>query len=294
MLQPDRVKGHWVERLIPAPALPYAQLMRLERPIGWWLLLLPCWWSLGLAHSTNPLHYIYMLIGAVIMRGAGCVWNDILDEDLDAKVERTRLRPIPSGRVTRKQALVFLSALLIIGLVILLQFTPFAMVTAISSLGFVAIYPLMKRVTYFPQLFLGFAFSWGALMGFAASLNTLPLAAFMLYAGSICWVIGYDTIYAHQDREDDALVNIKSTARLFAGRTKEALTWLYLASCMFILISLLLVSAKPFAYFGLLAFALHLTWQVKTLDINNGDNCLKLFRSNRDAGLILAIAFLFS
>lgn len=290
MLTPDSVYGHWAERVLPQIALPYSRLMRLERPIGWWLLLLPCWWSLILAGGTLW-QALLMLVGAVIMRGAGCVWNDISDRDLDAKVERTRLRPLPSGQISTKQAYIFLGMLILCGFIVLLQFSKLAIFTGITSLIFVAIYPFMKRITFWPQLFLGFAFSWGALMGFAA-MDTLPLASFTLYLGTICWVIGYDTIYAHQDVADDMVINVKSTARLFNSNTKPWLVLFYSLTIILIYITLYILKANIFSYITLLIFSLHLAWQIYDLDIGNPTNCLKLFRSNRDAGLILTFGLL--
>src|SRR5580704_5668308 len=207
--------GNWVDSLAPAWTRPYLRLSRLDRPIGSWLLLLPCWWSLGLAavRSGAPVDLrdtVLFLVGAFAMRGAGCTWNDIVDRDLDARVERTRSRPIPSGQVGVKGAAVFLVLQALLGLLVLLQFNRFTVLVGLASLAVVAIYPFMKRVTYWPQIVLGLAFSWGALMGWPAAFGRLDLPALLLYAGSIAWVIGYDTIYAHQDREDDALIGIKS------------------------------------------------------------------------------------
>src|SRR6516225_12448001 len=221
--------GNWVDTLAPPRSRPYLRLARLDRPIGSWLLLLPCWWSsalaAGLAHDLRrlPLVVALFFVGAFAMRGAGCTWNDITDRDLDAMVERTRSRPIPAGEVSVRAALVFLVAQALIGLLVLLQFNGFAVATGIASLAIVAVYPFMKRITWWPQAVLGLAFSWGALMGFAVILGRIDAAALVLYAGSIAWVIGYDTIYAHQDSEDDALIGIKSTALLFGERTKPML-----------------------------------------------------------------------
>src|SRR5882757_9646670 len=212
--------GNWVDRSAPQWARPYLRLTRLDRPIGWWLLLLPCWWSAALAADASgawgpdPWHIVLLLIGAIVMRGAGCTWNDLVDRDIDGKVERTRSRPIPSGQVTVLQAAVFLMVQALVGLIVLVQFNSFAIATGIASLAIVVVYPFMKRVTYWPQAGLGLAFSWGALMGWAAAFGRLDPPAYLLYAGAIAWVIGYDTIYAHQDREDDALIGIKSTALL--------------------------------------------------------------------------------
>ena len=224
--------GNWVDRLAPSRTRPYLRLARLDRPIGAWLLLLPCWWSAGLAAvgagaHVDFAHVVLFFIGAFAMRGAGCTWNDIVDRDLDRRVERTRSRPIPSGQVSVAAAAAFLVLQALVGLAVLLQFNRFAVYTGIASLAIVAVYPFMKRFTYWPQVALGLAFSWGALMGWAAKFGRLDWPALLLYAGSISWVIGYDTIYAHQDREDDALVGVKSTALLFGARTKPMLGVFY-------------------------------------------------------------------
>ena len=221
--------GNWVDTRAPSWSRPYLRLSRFDRPIGSWLLLMPCWWSAALAAgiardvSQLPLVIVLFLIGAFVMRGAGCAWNDITDRDLDARVERTRSRPLPAGQISVTQAFAFLVLQALIGLAVLLQFNRFAIMTGIASLVIVAVYPFMKRITWWPQVVLGLAFSWGALMGFAVTLGRIDLTALALYAGSIAWVIGYDTIYAHQDAEDDALIGIKSTARLFGARTHRAL-----------------------------------------------------------------------
>src|SRR5690349_6253597 len=232
--------GNWVDTLAPQWSRPYLRLARLDRPIGSWLLLMPCWWSAALAagmarHTTSLLLYIVLfLVGAFAMRGAGCTWNDITDRDLDARVERTRSRPIPAGQVSVAQALVFLVLQALVGLAVLLQFNGFAIGTGIASLAIVAVYPFMKRITWWPQIVLGLAFSWGALMGWAAAFGRLDWPALVLYAGSISWVIAYDTIYAHQDREDDALLGLKSTARLFGERTKPMLIAFFAAAVVLI------------------------------------------------------------
>jgi 4-hydroxybenzoate polyprenyltransferase len=285
--------GNWVDTLAPAWLRPYLRLARLDRPIGSWLLLLPCWWSSALAavaaHARVPsvLHLVLFFIGAFAMRGAGCTWNDIVDRDLDASVERTRSRPIPSGQVSVAQAAMFLVAQALVGLAVLLSFNWFTVGLGIASLVIVAVYPFMKRITYWPQIVLGLAFSWGALMGWAAAFGSLAAAPLLLYAGSISWVIGYDTIYAHQDREDDALIGIKSTALLFGARTKPMLAFFYTGAVVLIGAAGLLAHAGwPFAL-GLAAFAAHLIWQIVRLDIGDPDNCLAVFKSDRDAGLIL-------
>jgi 4-hydroxybenzoate polyprenyltransferase len=285
--------GNWVDTRAPRWSRPYLRLSRLDRPIGSWLLLMPCWWSAalaaGVAHSLGQLPRIVVLffIGAFVMRGAGCTWNDITDRDLDARVERTRSRPIPAGQVSVRQATVFLIVQALIGLVVLLQFNRFAVVTGIASLVIVAIYPFMKRITWWPQIVLGLAFSWGALMGFAVTLGQIDAAALALYAGSIAWVIGYDTIYAHQDTEDDALIGIKSTARLFGARTAQALLVFYGLAVVLIGVALALAGAGFAAWVGLVAFAGHLVWQISRLQIGDPAGCLRIFKSNRDAGLLL-------
>jgi 4-hydroxybenzoate polyprenyltransferase len=285
--------GNWVDGHAPVWIRPYLRLARLDRPIGWWLLLLPCWWSAALAaipaHAMGPnlWHMALLLVGAIAMRGAGCTWNDLVDRDIDARVERTRSRPIPSGQVSVTSACAFLGLQALIGLLVLLQFNRFAIWTGIASLSVVAIYPFMKRITYWPQIFLGLAFSWGALMGWAAAFGRLDPPAFLLYAGSIAWVIHYDTIYAHQDREDDALIGLKSTAILFLTRTKPMLAVFSAAAVVLIGLAGWGAGAGVIFSLGLAAFAAHLGWQTTRLDIGEPALCLRLFKSNRDAGLIL-------
>jgi 4-hydroxybenzoate polyprenyltransferase len=285
--------GNWVDTHAPLWSRPYLRLSRFDRPIGSWLLLMPCWWSAALAAGIArdagrlPLVIALFFIGAFVMRGAGCTWNDISDRDLDAKVERTRSRPIPAGQVSVPQALAFLVVQALIGLAVLLQFNRFAIMTGIASLIIVAIYPFMKRITWWPQVVLGLAFSWGALMGFAVILGRIDLTALALYAGSIAWVIGYDTIYAHQDAEDDALIGIKSTARLFGAATHRALAVFYSLAVVLIGAALALGGARWPAWIGLLAFAVHLIRQIRQLDIGDPELCKRIFYSNRDAGLLL-------
>src|SRR5215470_19029742 len=264
--------GNWVDGLAPAWSRPYLRLARLDRPIGWWLLLLPCWWSTALAADASrawpdPLKLLLFMIGAIAMRGAGCTWNDLVDRDLDAKVERTRSRPIPSGQVSITGAWVFLVLQALVGLAVLLTFNRFAIMVGVASLVTVVIYPFMKRITYWPQIFLGLAFSWGALMGWAAYFGRLDWPAVVLYLGSIAWVIGYDTIYAHQDREDDALVGLKSTALLFGERTKPMLAAFFALAVVLIGIAGFGAGARLAFALGLAAFAAHLAWQVRRLDI---------------------------
>jgi 4-hydroxybenzoate polyprenyltransferase len=285
--------GNWVDTRAPQWSRPYLRLARFDRPIGSWLLLMPCWWSAalaaGVAHTVAQLPLVLALffVGAFIMRGAGCTWNDITDRDLDALVERTRSRPIPAGQVSVPQASAFLVMQALIGLAVLLQFNRFAVATGIASLVIVAAYPFMKRITWWPQIVLGLAFSWGALMGFAVTLGRIDASALLLYAGSISWVIGYDTIYAHQDAEDDALIGIKSTALLFGARTKPMLALFYGLAVILIGLAGFFAGAGLVFALGLAAFAAHLAWQIARLDIADPDNCLAVFKSDRDAGLIL-------
>ena len=289
--------GNWVDGFAPPFLRPYLRLARLDRPIGSWLLLIPCWWSVGLTgirtnHFPSLWHIVLFLIGAFAMRGAGCTWNDLVDRDLDGLVERTRSRPIPSGQVTVAEATAFMMLQALIGFLVLIQFNRYTVITGICSLLVVAIYPFMKRITYWPQIVLGLAFSYGALMGWPAAFGRLDWPALVLYAGSICWVIGYDTIYAHQDREDDLLIGIKSTALLFGEETRPMLAKFYAAAVVLIGFAGLMVGGRFIFVLGLIGFAAHLAWQVTQLDINDPARCLKLFKSNRDAGLILFGAML--
>ena len=287
--------GNWVDGLAPEWSRPYLRLARLDRPIGSWLLLLPCWWSAGLAavaarQQVDLWLLVLFFIGAFAMRGAGCTWNDIVDRDLDKRVERTRSRPIPSGQVSVRAAAAFLVLQALVGLAVLLQLDRFAIAVGFASLAIVAVYPFMKRFTYWPQIGLGLAFSWGALMGWAATFWRLDPPAYLLYAGAIAWVIGYDTIYAHQDREDDALIGVKSTAILFGARTKPMLTVCYALAVVLIALAGWLAGGGVLFTLGLVAFAAHLAWQIVRLDIDDPLNCLAVFKSNRDAGLILFAA----
>jgi 4-hydroxybenzoate polyprenyltransferase len=289
--------GNWVDSLAPSYARPYLRLARLDRPIGSWLLLMPCWWSVGLAGMHNDRfpslwHIVLFFIGAFAMRGAGCTWNDLVDRDLDGRVERTRSRPIPSGQVTVAQATMFMVAQALVGFLVLIQFNRFTVATGIASLLVVVVYPFMKRITYWPQIFLGLAFSWGALMGWPAAFGRLDWPAVVLYAGSILWVIGYDTIYAHQDRDDDLLIGIKSTALLFGERTPTMLATFYAGAIVLIAAAGFMAGGGIMFTIGIVAFAAHLAWQVARLDIDDPAHCLVLFKSNRDAGLILFGAML--
>ena len=285
--------ANWVDSWAPLWVRPYLRLSRLDRPIGSWLLLMPCWWSIALACGMSgsvgqlPLLAALFFVGAFAMRGAGCTWNDIADRDLDARVARTRSRPIPSGQVTVGKAVIFLVLQAMVGLAVLLQFKVFAVVVGLASLVVVAIYPFMKRITYWPQIVLGLAFSWGALMGFAVVVGRIDMTALTLYAGSVAWVIGYDTIYAHQDTEDDAMIGVKSTALLFGSKTRLMLTAFYTLAVALICVACVMAGAHWAAFFGIAAFAAHLVWQIVRLRIDDPSLCLALFRSNRDAGLLL-------
>jgi 4-hydroxybenzoate polyprenyltransferase len=286
----DIAADGWVASLPPAMR-PYALLARLDRPIGAWLLFLPGLWSILLAQApwreTGWLIALFF-IGAFLMRGAGCVVNDMWDRDLDRQVTRTAGRPLASGALRMRHAAIFLALLLSISLVILLQLTPLAQALGVGSLVLVALYPLAKRVTWWPQLMLGFTFGWGAPMGFAAGAGRIDAAALVLYAGAIFWILGYDTIYAHQDREDDALVGIKSTARLFAGNSRPFLLACYGATTILLAAAAYLVDlnlAVPGIVLGAVVF---LGRQIKALDIDDPALCLKLFKSNREFGLFIA------
>lgn len=303
----DAAPLNWVDTRAPQWARPYLRLSRADRPIGTWLLLIPCWWSLALAMLARPTAIGWQdlwiaagcALGAFLMRGAGCTWNDITDRDIDAKVSRTRSRPLPSKQVTVRQALGWLVLQSLIAFAILLTFHPAAIALGILALLPVAIYPFAKRFTWWPQLFLGIAFNWGALLAWAAHAGRLDRPAIALYAAGICWTLFYDTIYAHQDREDDALIGVKSTARLFAERTHRWLTAFLMLAVGFMAIAAWSAArmggAGPLpsmlALAGALAFGAHLLWQLRRLDIDNGAICLMLFRSNRDAGLLAALFF---
>ncbi|GJE17545.1 4-hydroxybenzoate octaprenyltransferase [Methylobacterium marchantiae] len=289
----DAVAGHWVDRLAPRGVRPYLRLARIDRPIGWWLLLLPCWWSSALAalasHARfpDPAHLLLFLVGAIAMRGAGSTYNDIADRDLDAQVERTRSRPLPSGQVRTRSAALFLVAQALVGLAVLLQFNRTAILVGMASLVPVAIYPFMKRVMSMPQAVLGLAFSWGALMGWVAVFGELAEPALLLYLGTVAWVVGYDTIYAVQDIEDDEIAGIRSSARLFGRGLKPAIGLCYAVSAVAIALAAFLAGAGPLGALGIILFAAHLGWQVHRLRPGDGRGALRLFRSNRDAGLIL-------
>ncbi|MEO1241770.1 MAG: 4-hydroxybenzoate octaprenyltransferase [Pseudomonadota bacterium] len=292
---PDAVPGNWVARA-PKASQPYLRLMRADRPIGTWLLFIPCLWGLGLAAaqgvtSLRLLYYpILFAIGAYAMRGAGCAYNDIVDRDFDGKVERTALRPIPAGEISVKQAWGFLVLLCLIGLAVLLQFNRFTILLGFASLGLVAAYPFMKRITYWPQAWLGLTFNWGALVGYAALTGALSITAFSIYAAGVFWTLGYDTIYAHQDKEDDALIGVKSTALKFGAATKHFLTGFYTMALAGFALAGAASGAGPVYFLALAPAAAHFAWQILKLDIHDGRNCLAVFKSNRDAGLLLLLA----
>ena len=301
----DAPSDNWVYRVLPQPAWPYAQLARWDRPIGWQLLMWPCLWSSALAANRAAeagslsiglfvFHLILFLVGSVAMRGAGCTYNDLVDHDIDNEVLRTRSRPLPSGRVSRFQAKAFLVAQALVGLLVLLQFNGFAIILGIVSLAVVAVYPFAKRFTDWPQFFLGLAFSWGGLMGWAAIFGSLSLAPVLLYAGSVAWTIGYDTIYAHQDKEDDALVGVRSTARLFGDNTKPWLAGLYGLTLVMLLLAYAAAGVGFLAYLGLIVAAVMFAWQILVLDIDNPDQCLALFKFNTRVGAVIFAGLLLS
>ncbi len=291
----DAVPGNWVDRA-PLRAQPYLRLMRADRPIGVWLLLIPCFWGLALAASAGHsgarlLWYAGLFtIGAYVMRGAGCAYNDIVDRDFDGRVERTALRPIPSGQISLRQAWAFLIALCLIGLLVLIQFNAFAIFVGLASLALVAIYPFMKRITYWPQAWLGLTFNWGALVAYAAAAGTLAPGAFAIYAAGFFWTLGYDTIYAHQDKEDDALIGVKSTALRLGAATPRWLAGFFAMTLALFAIAGLFIGASFVFFLALAPATAHFIWQIKKLDINEAHNCLMLFKSNREAGLLVLLA----
>ena len=298
----DAVKGNWVDRLAPPWSRPYLRLSRADRPIGTWLLYIPCLWGIALAAlegSFRPWDIWLALscgAGAFLMRGAGCTWNDITDRDFDARVERTKSRPLPSGQITARGAAVWMVVQALAAAAILLTYNWLTVGLGVLSLALVCIYPFAKRFTWWPQVFLGLAFNWGALLGFAAHAGRLDPAALALYAAGIAWTLYYDTIYAHQDREDDALIGVKSTARLFGAHSRPWL-WAFIAAAVLLMgLSVSMVQnvqpnlpALIVALAGVLAFGWHMALQMRKLDIDNPASCLAAFRANRNAGLVPAL-----
>ena len=288
------IRGAWFDRLLPRGWHPYARLARLDRPIGTWLLLLPGWWAITLAGFGVPNFTLVGLfvIGALAMRGAGCTYNDIVDRDIDAKVARTRTRPLPAGEVSVREAWLFLAFQLFVALAILLYLRRSAQIVAVWSLVLIFTYPFMKRITYWPQAWLGLTFNWAALVGWAAMRGRVDRPAILLYVAGFFWTLGYDTIYAHQDKEDDALAGVKSSALALGDKTKGFVGACYLATMIFILLA---VKPLPLGWPSRLFFvaaALQLAWQVLTVRIDQPANCLARFKSNRDFGLLILAALL--
>ena len=301
----DAVKGNWVDRLAPPATRPYLRLSRADRPIGTWLLLLPCWWGLTLAMLSDgraTWHDLWIFagcgIGAFLMRGAGCTWNDITDRDIDGSVARTASRPIPSGQVSAKQALGWAVAQSLVAFLILIPFNLNAILLGILSLLPVAVYPFAKRFTWWPQIFLGLAFNWGALLAWTAHTGELQLPAVLLYLAGMAWTLFYDTIYAHQDKEDDALIGVKSTALLFGDDATPAWLARFMVAAV-ALMGLAIVAAAPIGGIPALALAIagacamggHMLWQLRRLRLDDNDRLLALFRSNRNAGLLPVLFF---
>ena len=294
-LLPDSI-AHPLLARAPEWATPFIQLARIDRPIGWWLLLLPCWQSSALASAVEGkglhfAHLVLFLIGAIAMRGAGSTYNDLVDREIDAKVERTRGRPLPSGRVTPRQAKIFLVLQCLVGLCVLLTFNPFAIGLGFSSILIVLAYPFMKRVTSWPQAVLGLAFAWGGLMGWACIFGRLDAPAVLVYASAIFWTIGYDTIYALQDIRDDAIAGVRSTARLFGDNVRFGVGAMYAIAVLLAEGAVLTSHVHWIAQAGVIAFAAHLAWQVATIRADDKTRALTLFRANRDAGLLLFAGF---
>jgi len=281
---------------MPASIQPYLRLMRFDRPIGIWLLLLPCWWGSALAANADQKalpsfwHLFLFILGAVAMRSAGCIWNDYLDRDIDRQVARTRVRPLAAGTVSPREALLLMAALMLAGLVILLLFNGLTVFLGILSIGIVAIYPYVKRVSDFPQLVLGLAFAWGALLGWSAYFDSLSISPILLYAATICWTIGYDTIYAMQDIDDDALIGIGSTPRHFGDKSKIFTGACYVLTVLLLASAFKLAQVGVTAYLGILIFTAFLGWQIYDLHEKNPQSALKAFRSNKYAGLVIFVA----
>lgn len=294
----DAPARNLVDRFAPAAILPYLRLARFDRPIGFFLLAFPCFWSVALAARSleepypDPWLLFLFAVGAIAMRGAGCTYNDLIDREIDAQVARTRSRPLPSGQLTPRAAFIFMLALCLIGLVVLLSFNSTTIWLGLGVIPIVALYPFVKRFSHWPQAVLGLAFNWGALLGWPAVLGRLDWPAIVLYAGAVAWTIGYDTIYAHQDREDDDLIGLKSTALRFGSATKPWLVSLYALAWLAITAAGLMANAGTAFLICMLAAAAQLAWQVATLDIDDAENCLNRFRSNRDFAAIVLGAIL--
>ncbi len=285
----DIPSGDWVDRLAPRHWRPYLRLARLDRPIGTWLLLFPGWWGIALAAGGWPDWKLMILFaaGAVAMRGAGCTFNDIADRDFDARVERTRARPIPSGQVSVRQAALFMACELAVGALVLLCLNRLAIDLGFTVLLLIATYPFMKRVTYWPQFFLGLNFNWGALMGFAAASGVLGWPAYLLYAGGIAWTLGYDTIYAHQDKEDDALIGVKSSALALGENTRPFLFVFYAAAAGLWAGAGYAAGLGPWFWFALGLAAAQMAWQAGAVALDESGDCLAKFKSNRAVGWLL-------
>ncbi len=289
----DAHDRHWVDTILMKSLRPYARLARFERPIGWWLLLIPGWIAIAMAQIpsggglVDVRLLVLFLIGAIAMRGAGCTFNDIVDREFDGRVERTKLRPIPSGQVTVKQAIVFLIGLSLIGLAVLLQLSKTSIWLGVASLILVVIYPFMKRFTYWPQVFLGLAFNWSALVGWAAVQNNLAPSAWLIWLGGILWTLGYDTVYAHQDKEDDIRIGVKSTALKLGDATGKWLIGFFAGALVLFDLAGWLAGAGVIFHISIALAAAHSVWQLARLDINNPESCLEIFRANRNFGLII-------
>jgi 4-hydroxybenzoate polyprenyltransferase len=300
----DAAPDQWLRRVLPRWALPYAELARFDRPIGAWLLLFPCWFGLGigalvrsaegapLSAATIARYGLLFFLGAFIMRGAGCAYNDIIDRDFDAKVARTRGRPLPSGRVTVMAAWLYAIALSLVGFVILIQFNRLTIVTGIASLALVAVYPFAKRFTGWPQLILGLVFKWGALVGYTAAVGRIDVVTLVLYVGSVAWTIGYDTIYAHQDARDDPSAGVRSTALTMGQHSHRGIGLLYGATTILWWLSAWLAGGRWLVTGALLAVAAHFVWQVQTLDTRSPANCLARFKSNKTVGYLFTLGLL--
>jgi 4-hydroxybenzoate polyprenyltransferase len=289
----DLVPGGWIDRRMPTWIRPYLKLARLDRPTGIWLLMLPCWWSIALGSPSMAIGIgtaALFTVGAVVMRGAGCTVNDIVDRNIDAKVERTRTRPLPAGEVGLFGALVFLALQLALGLVILLQLNRLSITLGVIAVALVAAYPLMKRLTWWPQAFLGITFNWGALMGWTAATGHIGLAPLALYAGGFCWTMVYDTIYAHQDARDDELAGVKSTALRFGEFSRLILAAFALSMVALITLAGDIARLGPIFRILMVAVALHLVWLLLFWRKDDPRDCLKTFQASRWTGLLVTIA----